>query len=188
MKPELRGQGKGQQILNKVIEHYQGQSLVMDIESTRQESATNIEIRKRRHDFYLRNGFRETKLFRAWSGIEYTILMIGEGRFFVKDWDDIIADLKRYWSWESKDKSTHRLGPGILFAQNYMKDAKLPLTANDLAIAFDNGVKYGKGSFWHRIGEQSPNPNRINAQVVVVVGLPDKTFDLDVITPSEYPE
>jgi len=51
VRENLRGKGYGQQILSLVVGHYRGQSLVMDIESTRQESAENREIRRRRHDF-----------------------------------------------------------------------------------------------------------------------------------------
>ena len=100
VKPELRGQGYGQQILSQVIGHYRGQSLVMDIESTRQASADNREVRQRRHAFYLRNGFQETRLFRGWSGIEYTILQMGTGTFTMQDWDDIVNELKKFWTWD----------------------------------------------------------------------------------------
>ena len=59
VRDELRGKGYGQQILNDVIERYKGQTTVFDMESPRQECA-NSEQRKRRHQFYLRNGFRDT--------------------------------------------------------------------------------------------------------------------------------
>jgi hypothetical protein len=82
----------------------------MDIESTRQESADNREIRRRRQAFYLRNGFQETNLFRGWSGIEYTILMLGPGAFTMQDWDGVVAELRQYWTWETKNQLTHRKG------------------------------------------------------------------------------
>ena len=96
VREDLRGKGYGQQILIQVVGHYRGQSLVMDIESTRQESADNREIRRRRQAFYLRNGFQETNLFRGWSGIEYTILMLGPGTFTMQDWDGVVAELRQY--------------------------------------------------------------------------------------------
>ena len=37
VRPELRGQGKGQQILTALLEKYKGQSCVLDMESPRQE-------------------------------------------------------------------------------------------------------------------------------------------------------
>ena len=183
--PELRGRGLGQQILSNLIERYHGQTSVLDMESTRQPSE-NREIRFRRHNFYLRNGFRETKLFRAWSGIEYTILIIGEGTFTMQDWDDVVAELRQYWTWETKNTPTHRVRPAVRYAQEYMKKATLPLTEDDLAKAFDSGVKYGKGSPWHKVGEQVPAPKRTNEQIVVAVELTTNTYDLDVISCAEY--
>ena len=188
VRPELRGKGYGQQILIMVIGHYRGQSLVMDIESTRQESAENREIRRRRHDFYLRNGFCETNLFRGWSGIEYTILQMGPGTFTMQDWDDVVSELRQFWTWETKNQLTHRERPAQQFAQEYMKKAKLPLTENDLAKAYDAGVKFGKSSFWHKVGDQDPKPSQMNEQIVVMVKLPDDTYDMDVMKSSEYPD
>lgn len=53
---ELRGKGYGQKILTQIIEHYKGQSFVLDMESPTQV-CENIDQRQRRHQFYLRNGF-----------------------------------------------------------------------------------------------------------------------------------
>lgn len=64
-----RGKGYGQQILTHVMERYKGQTSVFDMESPRQE-CDNSEQRKRRHAFYLRNGFRDTnvyKMFIPWK-------------------------------------------------------------------------------------------------------------------------
>ncbi len=188
VREDLRGRGYGQQILSLVIGHYRGQSLVMDIESTRQASAENRDIRFRRHAFYLRNGFCETRLYRGWSGIEYTILVMGLGTFTMQDWDDIVAELRQYWTWETKNTLTHRQKPSKQFAQEYMKKATLPLTEKDLVNAYDAGVKFGKSSFWHKVGKQDPRPNHIKEQIVVVVKLPGDTYDMDVMKSSEYPE
>ena len=57
----------------------------------------NTEQRKRRHDFYLRNGFRDTNLLRTYNDITMTIMMRGEGSFTMDDWDDIVSELKRFW-------------------------------------------------------------------------------------------
>ena len=186
VREELRGKGYGQQILTLVVGKYRGQSLVMDIESTRQESADNREIRRRRQAFYLRNGFQETNLFRGWSGIEYTILMLGPGTFTMQDWDGVVAELRQYWTWETKNQLTHRLRPAKQFAKEYMKKAKLPLTENDLAKAYDAGVKFGKSSFWHKVGDQDPKPSHMNEQIVVMVKLPDDSYDMDVMKSSDY--
>lgn len=69
-----------------------------------------------------------------------------------------------------------------------MKKAKLPLTENDLVKAYDAGVKFGKSSFWHKVGDQVPSPTHMNEQVVVLVKFPDETYDMDVMKSSEYPD
>ena len=99
VKEELRGKGYGQQILTQLKEHYKGQSCVLDMESPRQ-LCDNSELRKRRHAFYLRNGFRDTHVYRYFDEIEMTIMMMGEGEFTLHDWDDIVAELRKHWTWD----------------------------------------------------------------------------------------
>ena len=74
---KLRGKGYGQKILTQMIEHYKGQSFVLDMESTTQVSE-NIDQRKHRRDLYLRNGFRDTNVYRTYNDITMTIMMRGE--------------------------------------------------------------------------------------------------------------
>jgi hypothetical protein len=68
----------------------------------------NVDQRKHRHDFYLRNGFRDTNVYRTYrsaqrdacqskSDITMTIMMMGEGTFTMQDWDDIIHELQQFW-------------------------------------------------------------------------------------------
>ena len=96
VRDELRGKGYGQQILTMLIEHYKGQTCVLDMESPTQV-CDNITQRKRRHEFYLRNGFRDTNVYRTYNDITMTIMMIGPGTFTMKDWDEIVEELKRFW-------------------------------------------------------------------------------------------
>ena len=93
---ELRGQGIGQRILTQLIEKYGGQSNILDMESPEQV-CENSEQRKRRHAFYLRNGFRDTGVGKSFKGIDYTIMMNGEGTFTQSDYDLIIDELRSYW-------------------------------------------------------------------------------------------
>ena len=93
---ELRGQGIGQRILTQLIEKYGGQSNILDMESPEQV-CENSEQRKRRHAFYLRNGFRDTGVGKSFKGIDYTIMMNGEGTFTQRDYDLIIDELRSYW-------------------------------------------------------------------------------------------
>ena len=101
VREELRGKGYGQQILTMLKERYRGQTSIFDMESPRQE-CNNIIQRKRRHAFYLRNGFRDTNVYRTYENVEMTIMMIGAGTFTMQDWDDIVRELRQYWTWEEK--------------------------------------------------------------------------------------
>jgi GNAT superfamily N-acetyltransferase len=96
VKEELRGKGYGQKILTRLLERYKGQACVLDMESPMQVSE-NSEQRRRRHAFYLRNGFRDTNVYRSYNDITMTIMMIGEGTFTLHDWDMIVNELKRFW-------------------------------------------------------------------------------------------
>ena len=96
VREELRGKGYGQQILTQLIEKYKGQTCVLDMESPTQV-CENIEQRKRCHAFNLRNGFRDTNVYRTYNDITMTIMMIGEGSFTMQDWDDIIHELQQFW-------------------------------------------------------------------------------------------
>ena len=93
---DLRGQGIGQRILTQLIEKYKCQSNILDMESPEQV-CENSEQRKRRHAFYLRNGFRDTGVGKSFKGIDYTIMMNGEGTFIQSDYDLIIDELRSFW-------------------------------------------------------------------------------------------
>ena len=99
---ELRGQGIGQRILTQLIEKYKGKSNILDMESPEQV-CENSEQRKRRHAFYLRNGFRDTGVGKSFKGIDYTIMMNGEGMFTQRDYDLIIDELRSYWDTMPKE-------------------------------------------------------------------------------------
>lgn len=96
VREELRGKGYGQQILTQLIERYKNRTCVLDIESPTQV-CENIDQRKRRHDFYIRNGFRDTNVYRTYNDITMTIMMMGNGTFTMKDWDEIVGELKQFW-------------------------------------------------------------------------------------------
>ena len=117
VREELRGKGYGQQMLTRLIERYKGQSFVLDMESTTQV-CDNLEQRRKRQAFYLRNGFRDTNVYRTYNDITMTIMMRGErqrerlrvgasagmgdgtsgmGTFTMQDWDDLIHELQQFW-------------------------------------------------------------------------------------------
>ena len=97
VREELRGNGYGQQILIQLIEKYEGQACVLDMESPYQDPCPNPEQRKRRHAFYLRNGFRDTNVYRNYSDVTMTVMMMGPGSFTLQDWDDITNELRKFW-------------------------------------------------------------------------------------------
>lgn len=97
VREELRGQGYGQQILTQLITKYDGQSCVLDMESPRQDPCPNPQQRKRRHQFYLRNGFRDTNVYRTYNDTTITVMMMGDGTFTMQDWDAITEELKQFW-------------------------------------------------------------------------------------------
>lgn len=93
---ELRGKGIGQQILSQVLENYKDKTVILDMESPEQES-DNQAVRRRRHAFYRRNGFSDTGVGRSFGGIDYTVMMMGDGNFTTNDYDQIIAELRSHW-------------------------------------------------------------------------------------------
>lgn len=97
VREELRGRGYGQQILNGLKDKYAGRRLVIDIESPMQADCNNLVQRKKRYEFYKRNGFIDTQAAKKFEGIEYTILLLGDGSFTQKDYDSIIDELRTFW-------------------------------------------------------------------------------------------
>ena len=93
---ELRGKGWGQQILSMLVEEYKDCTNILDMESPEQE-CDNSEQRKRRCAFYLRNGFRKTGVGKSFEGIDYTILMNGEGTITLQDYDEVLNELRSFW-------------------------------------------------------------------------------------------
>lgn len=97
VREDLRGQGRGQQILTQLLKKYEGQTMVLDMESPYQDPCPNPEQRRRRHGFYLRNGFHDTDVYRSYGDITMTVMMTGPGSFTLQDWDDITNELKQFW-------------------------------------------------------------------------------------------
>ena len=92
---ELRGQGIGRTILLHMLNKY-SHSNIVDLESPEQV-CDNAEQRRRRYEFYLRNGFRDTGVGRSFKGIDYTIMMQGPGTFTMQDYDLILSELRSFW-------------------------------------------------------------------------------------------
>ena len=97
VREDLRGNGCGQQILSMLIEKYKGCSNILDMESTEQE-CENREQRRRRSDFYLRNGFRNTGVGKSFEGVDYVILQNGDRVFILQDYEEVLDELRSAWN------------------------------------------------------------------------------------------
>ena len=94
---KLRGKGYGQQILSMLMNRYKDSTNILDMESPEQV-CENFEQRQRRHAFYLRNGFRDTGIGKSFDGVDMTILINGTGTFTMQDYDDVLNELRSFWS------------------------------------------------------------------------------------------
>ena len=72
----LRGRGMGGEILATVRREKPGQRLIVDVEAEA-EGADNNPIRRRRKEFYRRNGYAETEVHYHWQGDDFEILSNG---------------------------------------------------------------------------------------------------------------
>lgn len=93
---KLRGKGIGQKLLTRMIEQFgkEEKPFIGDIESPLQADAPNLEIRKRRHAFYKRNGFKDSGLYYDYKGVSYTIITTSDRPFTQKDYDEIISFIR----------------------------------------------------------------------------------------------
>ena len=92
---ELRGKGLGQKILRIILDKYKkGNPFIIDVESPLQEDDSNLEIRKRHHDFYIRNGLRDTGICYTYNGVSLSIMSNSKEPFTQKDYDEIAVALQ----------------------------------------------------------------------------------------------
>jgi len=82
---QFRDHGLGGETLLLLRRQLPGLRLIVDIER-QDDSAENAGLRRRRKQFYLRHGYRETGVFYDWQGVGYEILCDGgpltEGEFW----------------------------------------------------------------------------------------------------------
>ena len=70
---KLRSKGYGTEMLHVILQAYPESRIVIDIETVTKDSA-NYEERKKRKDFYLRCGFKETGTAYSFYNVEYELL------------------------------------------------------------------------------------------------------------------
>ena len=66
----------------------------MEVESPKQLDAPNLEIRKRRYAFYLRNGIVDTDRYFTLNGVEYNIITTNKEPVAQEDIDAAFDYLK----------------------------------------------------------------------------------------------
>lgn len=85
----LRSKGYGSAILQEIKNRYPNKKTIISIEPC-EENAPDIELRKRRKAFYLRNGYKETGYRMRLNGVEQEIL-ITNGEFDKKEFRSFFA-------------------------------------------------------------------------------------------------
>ena len=93
---ELRGKGYGLKIVNIILDKKKKEKIpfIIDIESPLQKDATNLEERKRHHDFFLRNGLKDTGIYYTFNGVSLSVMSNSEEPFTQKDFDEIATALQ----------------------------------------------------------------------------------------------
>lgn len=74
--PDKQGAGYGSAILQMLYQQYEGKRLILNIEIDDPKSANNEE-RKRRKQFYLRNGYEECGFYTKEAGVIFEMLSSG---------------------------------------------------------------------------------------------------------------
>lgn len=71
--PQLRSKGYGGKIVKSICEFYPDCQVVVDIQRV-DELCDNLQQRRKRREFYLRNGFYPTSSYLLFNGMEFDIL------------------------------------------------------------------------------------------------------------------
>lgn len=74
---ESRSRGYGSRAIETLRAEYPDKTHVVDFEMP-DDAAANSEQRKKRRDFYLRNGYRETGTFLSYLGVDYEVFCMGD--------------------------------------------------------------------------------------------------------------
>lgn len=89
-----RGQGIGARLLEEVRALHPDNRILADIEVLDDHAGNNAQ-RIRRRDFYLRNGFADTGLTYTLNGVDYSLLLHGDGTLTQEDFQALWDDMRR---------------------------------------------------------------------------------------------
>lgn len=93
----LRSKGYGSEILREIQRKFPDKKIIISIEPC-EASAPDIDIRKKRKEFYLRNGCKETGYMIKLSGVEQEII-IANGDFSKKEFRIFFALYSNLTMW-----------------------------------------------------------------------------------------
>lgn len=89
--PEKRSSGYGGKGLEVLLKHFENQKYIFEIE-TQDEYADNAEERKRRKNFYLRNGLKETGVFVNVYDTDFELLT-PDGELTFREYVDFLREV-----------------------------------------------------------------------------------------------
>lgn len=75
--PSCRSKGYGSRAVETLRSLYPDKKQVVDFEIL-DETANNYKQRKKRKEFYLRNGYKETGLFLSYLGVDYEVMCMND--------------------------------------------------------------------------------------------------------------
>ena len=95
---ETREKGYGQKIVSDILERYKGDApLLIECESPYQKKRANPELRKRRHDFYVRNGFKDTGRIVSINGVETSVMTTAKGDVPPEDIEETLKEVQPFY-------------------------------------------------------------------------------------------
>lgn len=89
--PDIRSGGYGGRAIQKLLERFQGQKYIFEIEM-QDETAPNAEDRRRRKKFYLRNGLKETGILANVYQTDFELLT-PDGELTYEEYTDTLRDV-----------------------------------------------------------------------------------------------
>ena len=92
IEPDERGQGYGSKILQALRRRFSARRIILNIEVV-DENCDNYEERKKRKEFYLKNGFREAGYSTREYGVEYEMLYLGGN----VSYEEFLALIRKYF-------------------------------------------------------------------------------------------
>lgn len=87
-----RSKGYGSYAIEALKEAYPEKKQVVDFEML-DEQADNYEQRRKRRNFYLRNGYKETGLFLSYLGVDYEVFCMGD-EFDVDEFKELMTTIQ----------------------------------------------------------------------------------------------